>query len=67
MHIHEVTYTVFYLFLFLFYIINIMYILLTKILDINYVHILQFQRDFIPQEELEEDYRSDHTVIRSLA
>ena len=25
----------------------------TTILDLNYVHVLQFQRDFIPQAELE--------------
>ena len=30
--------------------------LLTTILDINYVHFLPFQRDFIPQEELEEAF-----------
>ena len=29
---------------------------MTTILDINYVHILQFQQDFIPQAELEEDF-----------
>ena len=28
----------------------------TTILDIKYVHFLQFQRDFIPQAELEEAF-----------